>query len=101
MTLAVGDRVRLNACGPMLFAQAAASNVHVTCTWMDEMGQRHSAEFPRDALLKVDGAGPDQTSHDRPTRHDRLKRLTSRARRMPINIFVLALVGAATTFILR
>ena len=62
MALARGDRVRLNSGGPVLIAQEVYSNVHVTCTWMDEMGQRHEREFPRDALRKIEPFNFDQTA---------------------------------------
>lgn len=49
-----GDRFRLHGAGPVLIAKDVYSDVNVTCTWMDEMGQRHEGSFRRDTLEKLE-----------------------------------------------
>ena len=52
--ISIGDRLRLNACGPVLFAEEHGRETQVKCSWMDPMGQWHVAEFASADLRKLD-----------------------------------------------
>ena len=54
MVLTRGDQVRVTPEGPILCVEGVFSNRRVTCTWMDEMGQRHEGTFLRDSLHKIE-----------------------------------------------
>ena len=65
--ISIGDRLRLNACGPVLFAEEHGRERQVKCSWMDPMGQWHVAEFASAELHQVDdetvGATGSRWSH--------------------------------------
>ena len=53
----------------MLIVEDVFSNVLVTCTWMDSMGQRHQGEFDRERLEHFDfSAGVVERSPSGPAR---------------------------------
>ncbi len=65
----IGDRLRLNSVGPVLFAQEHGPDTQVKCCWMDPMGQWHEAEFASADLRKLDeDADAEATTRDRSTR---------------------------------
>lgn len=57
--ISIGDRLRLNACGPILRAEENGHEAHVKCSWMDPMGQWHVAEFASADLHKFEEANGD------------------------------------------
>ena len=52
--ISIGDRLRLNDRGPVLFAQEQGPDARVKCSWMDPMGQWHVGEFASADLHKLD-----------------------------------------------
>ena len=63
MILTRDDRLRAKSGGPVLHVVAVYSNRRLTCSWMDEMGQRHEGMFRTDSLRKIE-----PFTFDRPAR---------------------------------
>ena len=53
----IGDRLRVNDCGPILFAEEHGREGQVKCSWMDPMGQWHVRAFASADLHRVDESG--------------------------------------------
>lgn len=52
--ISIGDRLRLNDRGPVLFAEEHGFEAQVKCSWMDPMGQWHQGHFRSADLHKFE-----------------------------------------------